>query len=225
MRSNACILLYAKFPEKGKVKTRLARDIGDTHAVELARRFILDIFATFARNEIPVCVCYSPESAEEAFRQWLSDDYTYWPQHGQDLGDRMHRSFQQAFQAGYQRVIVIGSDLPDVPATLIDKAFEQLDTFDAVIGPSDDGGYYLLGFRKETFLPDIFHNMTWSTADVYTETVERIKKAGRTFFQLPEWSDVDDVHDLYQFYKRNQSDQTSHTIAYLKQHNIVSNNK
>ena len=119
--------------------------------------------------------------------------------------------------------VKIDTDLPDLPASLVRTAFEQLETYDTVIGPSDDGGYYLIGFRKAAWLPDVFYDMVWSTADVYMETTRKITEAGRTVYPLSEWSDIDDYRDLQQFYKRTYDRQgrASHTVAYLKHHHIV----
>jgi len=222
MNATDCVLLYLKFPEQGNVKTRLANTLGHEHAVALYRCFIADILDILRHVAQGVCICYAPESAEQAFRDWLGADYAYFPQHGRDLGERMGDSFRQVFDAGYAKAILIGSDLPDLPAEHIATAFAQLDAYDIVIGPTDDGGYYLIGFRQDSFTPEIFQNMMWSTADVYAETMKKIHIAGRTHARLPEWSDVDVEDDLRQLIVRNyQSTRALHTLTYLRQHHIA----
>jgi rSAM/selenodomain-associated transferase 1 len=219
MNENACILFYVKFPEEGKIKTRLARDIGDAHAVKLYRCFILDMLDSFAHIPQQVCICYAPEESEHRFKEWLGETYLYMPQYGHDLGERMCRSFQEAFEQGFQHVCIIGSDLPDLPCQYVAEAFERLHSFDSVIGPSHDGGYYLLGFQRETFFPEIFQDISWSQSSVYAETVKKFEQREATFFTLSTWNDIDKLRELQQWYTQNRIENTraSRTIGYLQQ--------
>ncbi len=211
-------MLFVKFPEKGKVKTRLAKKVGDDHAVDLYRCFILDMLTMLDSSGIQVCVCYAPEAAGRSFRAWLGNDYAYFLQQGDDLGQRMSNSFQQAFQYGFGKVVVIGSDLPDLSAHVIVAAFEKLQAVDMVIAPSGDGGYYLLGFRNDTFFPEVFQDITWSTAQVCAETLKKVETAGRTISLLPEWNDIDNYVELQRCYHRNQyhPERAMHTISYWR---------
>lgn len=218
MTSKECILFYVKFPKQGSVKTRLARDIGDKHAFELYKCFVLDILEMLATLSQIVCVCYTPGNSEYTFRMWLGEDYLYFPQQGNDLGQRMENSFRQAFRYGFEKAVLIGSDLPGLPSHFLVKAFEQLHSFDSVIGPSDDGGYYLLGFRRDTFFPEVLQGMTWSQPSVYEETLKRFERRGVNFFILPAWDDIDNLQELQQWYNHNRSDNTraTRTITYLQ---------
>jgi rSAM/selenodomain-associated transferase 1 len=223
VQSKESLLFYVKFPEKGNVKTRLAKDIGEQHTVELYKCFVLDILAMLAETPQTVCICYAPEDAEQRFRAWLGDAYLYMAQQGDDLGERMNNSFQEALQHGFEKVVIIGSDLPDLPSQYIVKAFEKLRTFESVIGPSDDGGYYLLGFRNDTFFPEVFQDIIWSHPLVYTETLKKLEKRGVNFFRLPEWNDIDNLDELQQWYKRNRSENTRaiRTMTYIKNMKIM----
>ncbi len=226
MNTPHCILLYVKYPEAGRVKTRLARTIGNRHAVAVYRCFLADMLAMLQcadpNSRHKVCICYAPQSAESAFRSWLGDEYVYCPQHGSDLGDRMSDSFWQAFQAGYGKAVLIGGDLPDLPADHVTTAFAQLDTHDVVIGPTNDGGYYLIGFRQDSFAPEIFHEMTWSTMTVYAQTVRKIEALGRTYARLPEWWDVDVEDDIRQLLVRNrESGRAPQTLEYLRRYQVI----
>lgn len=218
MQTKECLLFYVKSPENGKVKTRLARDIGDEHATELYKCFILDILATLATLPQRVCLCYTPEDAEFDLKKWLAEAYLYMRQQGSDLGERMCHSFYEAFQRGFERVVLIGSDLPDIPAQYIGRAFENLRTSDVVIGPAVDGGYYLLGFRQEAFLPGVFKDISWSTNIVFDQTLKTIRQAALNYSILPEWYDVDNLAELEQLYARNQQtpQRAQHTIAYWR---------
>ncbi len=218
MFSDECLLFYVKWPEPGKVKTRLALHCGNDHAVGLYRCFVLDMLDSLAHNPQPVCICYTPEEALPDFKSWLKETYFYLPQHGQDLGERMCRSFQDAFRLGFKSVCLIGSDLPDLPPDYIREAFEHLSVYESVIGPSIEGGYYLIGFREETFFPELFRNVQWSISSVYRETVVRYEQRGTKFFVLSPWNDIDDLQDLRQWYgkNRNGSTRAARTLEYLK---------
>jgi len=222
MRLNACLLFYVKYPEPGQVKTRLAASLGAVQAAAFYRCAMLDMWDTICRSvvlengNLQVGVCYAPTSAEHAFRAWFGDACRYWPQSGEDLGARMAHSFQQAFDAGFERVSLIGSDLPDLPADLMCEAFRRLETDDAVLGPATDGGYYLIGLRRETFTPDVFRDIPWGTARARAATLAQLAQAGLTVSQLPAWDDVDTYADLQAWYQRNQShaERAARTIVY-----------
>lgn len=218
MNAKECVLFYVKFPEKGKVKTRLAKDIGDEQAVELYRCCILDMLETLACIPQQICICYAPEDAEQQFKNWLGREYLYMPQRGRDLGERMNNSFQEAFRRGFQNVCILGSDLPDLPHQHVVKAFEQLRAFESVIGPSGDGGYYLLGFRNEIFFSEVFQGIIWSHSSVYAETIKKLERRGIKFLILPAWNDIDNLTELQQWYRHNQTDhpRATRTFMYTK---------
>ena len=217
IKTKESVLFYVKLPENGKTKTRLAKDIGDEHAVELYKCFILDMIETLSEIPPTVAVCYTPNHAGSYFREWLGEEYVYFPQQGRDLGERMRDSFQQAFRQGFEKAVVIGSDLPDLPAHILMKAFEDLDSFDTVIGPAVDGGYYLLGFRHDTFSPGVFEDINWSTTSVFDQTLKKIQQAELTFSILPEWHDIDNLSELRQLYNQHQQTERklTNTMSYL----------
>lgn len=124
-------------------------------------------------------------------------------QRGNDIGERMHNALLDVFALGFERCVLIGSDSPDLPAVLVNDAFDKLDLADAVIGPSTDGGYYLIGYKRQSLCLSIFNGINWSTSGVFKETVKRLDESGFKYTQLPQWSDVDDFDDLKNFYKRN----------------------
>ncbi|MDZ7845461.1 MAG: TIGR04282 family arsenosugar biosynthesis glycosyltransferase [Owenweeksia sp.] len=135
-----------------------------------------------------------------------SDTGDDWPasffekklQSGSDLGERMKAAFQQAFEAGFQKVVIIGSDCPEIGAKVIEQAFDQLDETQVVLGPANDGGYYLLGMNG---LFNLFDDVNWSTATVRQETCDKVKAANLTFKELPELTDLDTIDDLVKFPK------------------------
>jgi hypothetical protein len=220
---DTCILYFVKYPQKGEVKQRLAADIDEDIVVELYRNFVLDTLSTLKKLDVQLRICFSPLNAQKKFREWLGSSYRYVPQEGNDLGERMKNSFSHAFVEGFRRVILIGSDSPDLPGDFLRNAIVELQTHDIVLGPSSDGGYYLIGFRDHTFLPSVFDGISWSSSTVFQETKEKIKNAGRSLSLLPAWSDVDTISDLKNLVRRNHNTafKSAHTISYLRRNKIM----
>lgn len=212
-----CILFFVKYPEKGQVKTRLSTELNETIAVELYRNFILDLLTMLEKLGAPFQICFSPVNSQEKFMKWLGDDYSYVPQQGEGLGQRMKNALIHAFGQGFRRAVIIGSDSPDLRGNLIHEAFSFLKTHDAVIGPSLDGGYYLIGFNSGSFFPKAFDGIKWSTDTVFRDTISILEKARLRIHKLPEWRDIDTLADLKHLYMRNQDGEffSSRTMAYI----------
>lgn len=217
MTNAPLILLFIKAPVKGQVKTRLAAALGEDAALELYQRFVLDILDALEQTGVPVRICYSPPDSGKAVTGWLGPERQYQPQEGRDVGERMADAFQQAFSGGISRALLIGSDIPDLPPAVFSEAFRALDGNDAVIGPARDGGYYLVGFRSDTFLPDIFRGIEWSTDTVLTNTLSVFAREGRTVHRLPPWQDVDTIEDLTHLVTRGRRSafRSSRTMLFL----------
>jgi uncharacterized protein len=215
--SPIAIAVFVKAPYPGQVKTRLAREIGVEQATELYRCFVQDILATVSAVEEDCLIFFSPAHGQEMLQDWLGNGYAYYPQQGEDLGDRMAKAFQEGFRVGYKGLLLLGSDAPDIPQSILAEAIHGLQRGQSVIGPSQDGGYYAIGFTPETFCPVIFEPMPWSTAEVYPLTLQRFAQAGCDVHTLPPWSDIDVLEDLRAFFQRNHRvGSPSTAIAYLK---------
>ncbi len=217
MTGTECILLFVKSPAGVKVKSRLAAAVGDETARALYNNFVLDMVGVLKAAHCPFRICYGPPGTGDAVSAWLGSGLTCMPQQGEDLGRRMENSFHQVFSEGFSSAIIIGSDIPDLPAAVLHEALQSLKTSDAVIGPAVDGGYYLIGFRKDTLLPEVFRGRTWSTNTVLPETMGLFKRSGYRVHRLPEWRDVDTLEDLRALLLRNtRTDfRTSGTMTYL----------
>ncbi len=217
LNKDQCILVFVKSPEKGMVKTRLARDIGDDLAVRLYRRFVCDIFETVTLSPFESRFCFFPERAHHRMVRWLGPLPVMVPQEGPDLGARLTNAFLKAFKEGFRRVIVIGTDSPDLSQCHLKKAFDGLRTHDAVIGPALDGGYYLIGFRRDTFTPAVFEKMPWSQATLYDRTCDILSELGLSLHTLQPWLDIDTLADLEHFIKNNANTPGAapHTTGYL----------
>jgi uncharacterized protein len=220
MTNNRCVILFVKLPEPGKVKSRLAHDIDGDIVQHLYECMVLDAIDMLEQADAPFRICFDPPDAEERMRQWLGQAYSYMPQTGEDLGARMEQAFIHVFSEGVDDALLIGSDIPSLTAAIIDDAFRSFSACDAVIGPANDGGYYLIGFKKRTFKPGIFHAITWSTKMVFGETLGRLEKALLSVHRLPELRDIDTQEDLEAFLSRAHDTDpgTSRTIFFLSKH-------
>ncbi len=217
MHDKPIILLFIKAPLKGRIKSRLAAAIGNDAALELYQRFVLDTIDTVEALAIPVRICFYPPDAVAAIRTWLGSERDCVPQRGNDLGERMERAFEQVFQEGYERALLIGSDIPELTGAVMHEALAALDTHGAVLGPAADGGYYLIGFTATAFVPSVFHDIAWSTSTVCDETLAKVRQSGRRVHLLPKLHDVDTKDDLSIFFKQHRNDPAgpSRTLAYL----------
>jgi rSAM/selenodomain-associated transferase 1 len=194
-RRNA-VLVFVRAPQPGRVKTRLAAALGDEAAVRVYRRLAEHTLAE-ARALAPAASlrihCTPPQSLS-AVSAWLGPGAEYLPQHGGGLGERLRTAFDEAFAAGFDHVVVVGSDLPDLSAEHLRAAFDALDQAPAVIGPARDGGYWLLGLAGR--VPGVFDGIPWSTDEVFARTVYRLRAAGMEPALLPVLADVDEAADL-----------------------------
>jgi len=191
------LLVFVRAPEAGRVKTRLAAAIGAQAALRVYRRLAEHTMVqarALAAEGVEVRVHHAPDGAGEAVRAWLGDGPRYLPQASGDLGMRMRDAFDRAFTDGADRVVIVGSDLPELSAPLLHRAFHLLDTHPAVVGPARDGGYYLLGLRG--MIGGIFDGIEWSTPGVLAATLDRLRAAGVEPAMLETLSDVDTVEDL-----------------------------
>jgi len=217
-----CVLLFVKYPEKGKVKRRLSVDINEDIVRELYRCFVRDTLTTVKKIDSQLFICFFPVETQKKFRKWLGSTLLFLPQNGVNLGMRMKNSFIDVFTQGFQRAVLIGSDSPDLPKKYIEQAFIILQTRDVVLGPTVDGGYYLIGFHSNTFTPSVFEDISWGNEMVFQETVMKIKQAHRSLGLLPIWRDVDTIGDLKLLVQRakNTSFKSSQTMTYLRKYYI-----
>jgi len=217
-RQNQCVIVFLKVPQKTSAKTRLAKSLGQEAATNLYINFVTDILVTLKRNRHKFIICFYPPHAQPEAADWLGHTQTLLPQRGDNLGARMSNAFIHSFSKGFQNVLLMGTDFPDLPAEIIDTAFHSLSENDAVMGPSVDGGYYLIGFSADTFLPAVFEDMPWGTEDVFEKTMKVFRNKGLKVHVLPKWRDIDTYEDLEFFIKTYTESQptASNTAAYLK---------
>jgi uncharacterized protein len=192
------LIVFIKYPAPGKVKSRLALDLGETRAAEIYRQLAETVVANVTlqapEHDYDINLSFAPESAEQQIKAWFPRHNLFSPQQGSDLGERMSNAFLHAFAAGYTKALLIGSDCPDISRTIVGRGFMLLDTHNIVLGPALDGGYYLIGLRRHE--PELFLNMEWGTERLLQKTIDKIDAAGLTVALLPELRDIDRIEDL-----------------------------
>jgi uncharacterized protein len=189
------LMIFVRNPELGKVKTRLAKTVGDKRALEVYNdllKYTRDISIKCSSEK---AVFYS--HFIDDFDGWSNVLYQKFVQEGiNDLGVRMQNAFKLAFEKGYNRVVIIGSDCLEISTHDIEEAFFSLEKKDVIVGPAKDGGYYLLGMNKLHL--ELFKNKTWSSENVLSDTLLDIEKLNLTYHLLDILSDVDYEDDLKQ---------------------------
>jgi hypothetical protein len=156
-----CIIVFVKAPVEGLVKTRLAGCLGARGALLLYRALAEDVLAAVCAMDCQVRVFYYPANHQDIVRGWLGDDLPLYVQQGADLGERMHHALCCTAADGFERIILVGSDIPGIDEQIIKSAFTALATRPAVFGPAKDGGYYLVGFKSGAIFPQAFAAIDW----------------------------------------------------------------
>jgi uncharacterized protein len=183
------LIIFIKNPLLGKVKTRIAATLGDQAALDAYGEMSAHVRAVASGVECHRAVFYSDFIDDQD--EWSSPTFSKYLQVPAGLGERMLAAFQEMFAMGFQKVAIVGSDFLDLQAQHLEQAFRELSFHDFVIGPVDDGGYYLLGMK--VLEPSVFLNKRWSTSSVFMSTMVDIRDAGKLVFVLPEISDIDDA--------------------------------
>ncbi len=184
------LLIFTRNPELGKCKTRLAATIGDEAALEIYKFLLQHTVAITHKLAVDKRVYYTEKIVESD--GWNPEIYTKKVQEGNDLGERMLNAFTEGFDDGYTEIVIIGSDIYDLTAKDIEQSFELLEQKDFVVGPAEDGGYYLLGMRKLN--SEIFHNKKWGTSSVLEDTLIHLEH--ETMALLEPRNDVDVYEDI-----------------------------
>jgi len=193
---NTSLIVFAKKPVPGKVKTRLIPHITPEKAAELYEAFFVDLVNKIKNNieVVDLAVAYTPAYGEKVYHELIGSSVNLFPQRGDNLGERMKNAFEATFARGAKRVVIIGTDSPTLPISYIQKAFHVLKNVPIVVGPTFDGGYYLIGLSE--FNGEIFNDIRWGTSEVFHQTLIRIKTLNKQLFVLPPWYDIDTPFDL-----------------------------
>lgn len=195
-----CLIIFAKEPVKGKVKTRLNDYLSKEECFNLYKAFLKDTIELTKKIRCKDKILAYDSDKYPDYLKKIAPDFIFYKQNGKDLGMRMHNALKFVIRDNSSKVVIIGSDLPTLPASSIKKAFDLLNRADLVLGPSLDGGYYLIGLKSPCI--GLFKGITWSSAMVFQETINRTKKLKKSIAFLDKRYDIDDIESLF----RLQSD-------------------
>jgi rSAM/selenodomain-associated transferase 1 len=201
------VAVFARAPELGKVKSRLCPPLTADEALALHRALVADTLIHVGRVERPnlsrMLLLSQPLRHPDDLE--IPKEWTVSIQPSGDLGERMASLFYTSFRRNIARLVLLGSDSPTLPVEVIYEAFDSLETSDVVLGPAEDGGYYLIGARR--FVPEIFRNIPWGSGEVLNQTTAVLRELGLGFELLIPWYDIDRGEDLVKLHSE---------IAYLK---------
>ena len=197
------LLVFARLPELGAVKTRLAAEVGAERALEIYESLLRDVLAAIGTStpdlEIEILWPPTPNANGDALRRAFGS-HAMAMQTGATLGDRLSMALSERFFFHRtEKIVVIGVDDPSITRELLDHAFALLESCEYILGPASDGGYYLIGCRALAYDPSVFEGIEWGTSTVLDATLERIAKLGRTVALLPEHYDIDTATDLERY--------------------------
>lgn len=191
------LIVFTRYPQPGKTKTRLIPGLGPVGAAELQRKMTERAMESVRQLQkewlVSVEVCFAGGDVR-SMKRWLGDDLSYCRQGQGDIGARMHRAFCDAFKEGMKRAVLVGADCPGLTTGILRLAFEALERCDLVLGPAKDGGYYLIGLVRE--VPELFEDIHWGTEKVLVQTMRVAKELGISVEFMDTLDDVDRIEDL-----------------------------
>ncbi|MBI4805999.1 MAG: TIGR04282 family arsenosugar biosynthesis glycosyltransferase [Desulfovibrio sp.] len=214
MNKSPCLLLMLRSPRLGRVKTRLARDVGDEAALALYKAFVQDMLQALDGCGADIMLWVEPAEDVESVRDWLGNELVCLPQPEGDLGVKMDYAFKWAFEHGYAAAAVLGSDIPQLSPRMAKHLIRLIKSEPAVLGPSPDGGYWTIGFQSGRYLPEVFANIPWSTPDVFERTQQVLHPLEPAV--LPELADMDTLEDLRELIRTCPPGMARRTLALAK---------
>jgi len=212
-----CLIVFAKEPQKGRVKTRLRSCLSVTQCLNLYKAFLKDTIDLTKNIKCDLKILAYASRKRPDYLKRIGRSFRFSRQKGSDLGQKMYNAFKLVEVYGDCKSVIIGSDSPSLPAIFIKNAFEKLDKNDLVLGPTLDGGYYLIGLKKPCI--EIFKGIKWSSSQVLKDTVRNAKKLGKKISILRSWYDIDkpkDVAYLKKDLKKKNKDTARWTRRFLK---------
>ena len=212
------LIIFARYPVLGKVKTRLASSFDNEFALDFYKECSKHLFIEIEQNQneffTPFLFCSEQDELNKMI-DWAGRGFEYYYQEGSDLGERMNNAFKKVFTFGAKKAIIIGTDVPDISKKLIATSFTYLDEKDFVIGPSTDGGYYLLGMKNLNC--DLFSGIEWSTESVLDRTINRITENDFSFTKLEQLYDIDDERSIKLWMKQHSKDYDNRVFKFVKE--------
>lgn len=197
------LILMTRVPIPGKTKTRLMKVLTGEECAEIHRCFLLDLFEVFNKisDKVHIYITYTPKNSLYLMNDIIPDFIDNYPQDGDSLGIRMNNAIQKLLNKGYSRVVLIGSDIPDIQQEDIENAYDILENKDICLGPTRDGGYYLVGMKKNC--SDIFNDaLKWGNKTVFESTLSILNSLGLSVGLTRKLNDIDEKEDIDEFIKR-----------------------
>ncbi|NQS99826.1 MAG: glycosyltransferase [Candidatus Omnitrophica bacterium] len=189
-----CLIVFAKEPERGQVKTRLRPQLSLAQCAHLYKAFLRDTIEIAKATQSDEKILAYQAKSKPAYLKKITQGFRFYKQQGKDLGERMDQALKFARKNGASRAVIVGTDAPTLPARFIEEAFSKLEKTDLVLGPSDDGGYYLIGTKRP--LPGLFKGVKWSSRRALRDTVSNARALRKKVALLDEWYDVDEQKDF-----------------------------
>lgn len=189
-----CLIIFAKEPEKDRVKTRLKDCLSSAQSLDLYKAFLKDTLEIAKNVKCEDRLLAYESIGNPRYLKKIARPFRLRKQKGRNLGGKMHDAFKFAIKNKATKAVIIGSDSPTLPLSYIEEAFRCLDRSDIVIGPSEDNGYYLIGLKKACF--GIFEGVHWSSDRVFTETIKNVRRLNKKIFILNRWYDIDNAESL-----------------------------
>ena len=209
------LIIFSRLPIGRETKTRLSPLLNDTQREELHLAMWNDVFSeVFRLKRIDVFLYWTGSGDVKDYLKFIPSPFRLMEQNGVNLGERMKNAANDIMNFGYRRAVIIGSDIPSMRAENITRVFNALNASDAVIGPSKDGGYWLIGMNR--FIPEIFDVTSWGSASVLNSTIENLKTSGLTYEFADTLNDMDTPDDVTEYMKLNCNESSS-TWKYLTQ--------
>ena len=191
------LIIFTRYPEAGTTKTRLIPHLGPEKAADLQRQMTEHIVRMTrplrVKGRLSIEIHFSGGSLEQ-MQNWLGSELTYHPQVEGDLGQRLQQTFESGFQAGLERIVIIGSDCPEIASHHLEQALQQLHSHDVVLGPAEDGGYYLVGISR--ICAELFEGIAWGTEHVFAQTAAIAHRLNRSLATLETLNDIDRPEDI-----------------------------
>lgn len=216
------LIVFLKFPELGKVKTRLAQKLGNKFATEFYKISTENTFTIcdeLQKENVSTVLFSSEKENIEKIRNWTNGRFHIKPQIGKNLGQRMWKAFEEVLNASPGKTIIIGTDLPDISKKIILKAFNYLDEFNIVLGPANDGGYYLLGMNQNH--EELFETIPWSTSEVLQTTINSIEKLKLKYKLLEPLDDIDTGENLINWLENYDQNNPKNRTLYEKISDLI----
>jgi rSAM/selenodomain-associated transferase 1 len=215
------LVVFARYPRRGEVKTRLASTIGREAAAEFYKLCAERVLRETEKlsKDVELFLFYADGTNELEIREWIGERFRLAPQIGADLGARMGNAFESVFSHGAQKAIIVGTDVPDLTADVIEDAFNALGSHELVVGPCEDGGYYLLGMKEVH--GELFAGIPWSTDQVLETTLAAVRNKGLTVHVLQTLADVDTEEDLKRWVASGASSEANPVRVFARSLDLV----